>query len=315
MTDSILLYGGFTAGILALLALDLGVFHRKSHSVSLKEALTWSAVWIGLAIAFNAGIWAWKGPEKGLEFLTGYLIEKALSVDNIFVFLVIFSYFKVPPAYQHKVLFWGILGALIMRAIMIAAGAALIQRFHAIIYVFGGFLILTGIKLALQKEGGFEPDRNPIVRLFKRLMPVTPDYREDRFMVVEGGRRWATPLLLVLVVVEATDLVFAVDSIPAIFAVTPDPFIVYTSNIFAILGLRALYFALAGVMGLFHYLKMGLAVILVFVGVKMLVMDVYKIPVGISLGIVGGILAASVAASLLWPPRKTEGPVLPQGPA
>jgi tellurite resistance protein TerC len=313
MTDSILLYGGFTAGVLALLALDLGVFHRKSHTVSLKEALTWSAVWIGLAIAFNAGVWAWKGPEKGLEFLTGYLIEKALSVDNIFVFLVIFSYFKVPAAYQHKVLFWGILGALIMRAIMIAAGAALIQRFHAIIYVFGGFLILTGIKLALQKEGGFEPDRNPIVRLFKRLMPVTPDYREDRFMVVEGGRRWATPLLLVLVVVEATDLVFAVDSIPAIFAVTPDPFIVYTSNIFAILGLRALYFALAGVMGLFHYLKMGLAVILVFVGVKMLVMDVYKIPVGISLGIVGGILAASVAASLLWPPKKREAEVL-KGP-
>lgn len=300
---------GFNVFVLVMLALDLGVFHRQAHEVKVKEALWWSAVWIGLAMLFNAGIYFWRGSEVALEFFTGYLIEKSLSVDNIFVFILIFSYFSVPALYQHKILFWGILGALLMRAILIAVGATLIVKFHWIIYVFGGFLIITGVKMALQKSTGIHPEKNPLVRLFKCFMPVTNEYHGEKFFIKENGRRFATPLFIVLLMVEFTDLVFAVDSIPAIFAITKDPFIVYTSNVFAILGLRSLYFALAGVMGYFHYLKIGLALVLVFVGAKMMLVDIYKIPIGLSLSIVGGILLLSVLASLIWPRRSENIPV------
>lgn len=300
------LWIGFTVFVLALLALDLGVFHRKAHTVSPREALTWSAVWIGLALLFNVGVYHWFGPERGLEFLTGFLIEKALAVDNIFVFVVLFSYFAVPSALQHKVLFWGILGALVMRAVFIFLGAALLQQFHWIMYVFGAFLVLTGIKLLKQNETDIHPERNLFFRLFMRFVPSVPAYRGDRFFVRQSGRWYATPLLVVLVSVEATDLIFAVDSIPAIFAVTSDPFIVYTSNIFAILGLRALYFLLAGVIQQFHYLKVGLAFVLAFVGVKMIIVDLYKIPIGISLAVIALLIGGSICASLFWPPRKAE---------
>jgi len=306
MTDTIWLWVGFNVFILAMLALDLGVFHRKTHVVSLRESLTWTGVWVLLALGFNAGVWHYAGSTKALEFFTGYLIEKSLSVDNVFVFALLFSYFAVPPKYQHKVLFWGILGALIMRAIMIAAGAALIAKFSWIIYVFGAFLILTGIKMIVKREEEIHPERNPVVRWFKKLMPVTPEYRGDRFFVRENGLRMATPLFVVLLLVEFTDLIFAVDSIPAIFAVTKDPFIVYTSNVFAILGLRSLYFALAGVMDKFHYLKIGLGVVLSFVGVKMILAHTaWKIDTLVSLGVIVLILATSVVWSLLKP-RKTK---------
>src|SRR5512139_1356165 len=276
---SVWLWGGFTAFVLAMLALDLGVFHRKAHEVRFREALTWSVVWVTLALAFNALIWAWFGPTTGLEFLTGYLIEKALSVDNIFVFLVIFSYFAVPKQHQHRVLFWGILGALVMRAAFIFAGAALLEAFHWVIYIFGGILIVTGVKMLVQRNAEIEPQNNPVFKLFRRFVPSVPEYHGSKFLVRKGASWFATPLLAVLVAVEATDLVFAVDSIPAVFAVTKDPFIVYTSNIFAILGLRAMYFLLAGVMDRFRYLKPGLATVLVFVGVKMSIADLYKIPI------------------------------------
>ena len=274
MNESLWLWVGFNVFILVMLALDLGVFHHKSHVVSLRESLTWTGVWVVLALLFNAGLWHYMGSQKALEFFTGYLIEKSLSVDNVFVFALLFSYFAVPPVYQHKVLFWGILGALIMRAIMIALGAALITKFAWIIYVFGGFLILTGIKMIVKREEEIHPERNPVVRWFKKLMPVTREYRGDKFFVRENGLRMATPLFVVLLLVEFTDLIFAVDSIPAIFAVTKDPFIVYTSNVFAILGLRSLYFALAGVLDKFHYLKIGLGVVLAFVGVFLWGIDV-----------------------------------------
>jgi tellurite resistance protein TerC len=304
MTDTIWLWVGFNGFILAMLALDLGVFHRKSHVVSLKESLAWTAVWVVLAIAFNAGVWHYAGSQKALEFFTGYLIEKSLSVDNVFVFALLFSYFAVPPVYQHKVLFWGILGALIMRTIMIAAGAALIAKFAWIIYVFGAFLILTGIKMIVKREEEIHPERNPVVRWFKKLMPVRPEYRGDKFFVRENGIRMATPLFVVLLLVEFTDLIFAVDSIPAIFAVTKDPFIVYTSNVFAILGLRSLYFALAGVMDKFHYLKIGLGVVLSFVGVKMILAHTaWKIDTLVSLGVIVLILATSIVRSLLRPKK------------
>ena len=295
-----LLWTAFTLLVLTLLAVDLGVFHRREHTVTTREALLWTVVWIALALAFNACIYAWFGAERGLEFFTGYLIEKALSVDNIFVFLVIFSYFQVPTAYQHRVLFWGILGALLMRAIFILLGAALLQHFHWIIYLFGAFLIVTGIKM-LRRTSDVHPERNPVFRLFHRLVPSVNTYHGPRFTVIHAGKRVATPLFLVLLCVETTDIVFAVDSIPAIFAITRDPFIVYTSNIFAILGLRALYFVLAGVMGRFHLLHIGLALVLVFVGAKMLLTGVYKVPVAASLTIVASLLAGSVALSLLRP--------------
>jgi len=248
----------------------------------------------------------WKGPVKALEFLAGYLIEEALSVDNLFVFLLIFSYFRVDKRYQHRVLFWGILGAIIMRAIFIGMGVALIQRFHWIIYIFGAFLVLTGIKMATQGEKELRPERNPVLKLFRKLMPVTEDYVQGRFFVRRNGQSLATPLFVVLLLVESTDLVFAVDSIPAVLAISQDPLIVYTSNIFAIMGLRSIFFALAGIIQLFHYLQYGLSIILIFVGTKMVLSNVYKIPVGIALGVVAGILAVSVLISVLWPPKKLE---------
>jgi tellurite resistance protein TerC len=304
MTDSLWPWIGFNAFILAMLALDLGVFHRKSHVISLRESLTWTCAWVGLALIFNAGVWHFAGSGKALEFFTGYVIEKSLSVDNVFVFALLFSYFAVPPAHQHKVLFWGILGALAMRAVMIVVGAALITRFTWIIYVFGAFLILTGVKMVLKREESMDPGSNPVVRWLKRFIAVTPDFRGDAFFVREGGVRMATPLFVVLVLVEFTDLVFAVDSIPAIFAVSKDSFIVYTSNVFAILGLRSLYFALAGVMDKFHYLKVGLGIVLAFVGVKMeLSHTAWKIDTLVSLGVIVGILGASVVLSLLRPRR------------
>ncbi|OGT94727.1 MAG: hypothetical protein A3I79_05390 [Gemmatimonadetes bacterium RIFCSPLOWO2_02_FULL_71_11] len=285
-----------------MLALDLGVFHRKAHVVGFREALAWSGVWIGLALAFNAGVWHWFGAQRGLEFLTGYLIEKSLSVDNVFVFAVLFSSFAVPAAYQHRVLFWGILGALVMRAVFIFAGAAAIQRFHWVIFVFGGLLVLTGLKLLFRRDGEVHPERNPLFRLIRRVVPAVPEYHGEKFTVVRAGRRYATPLLLVLVAIEITDLVFAVDSIPAIFAVTRDPFIVFTSNIFAILGLRALYFLLAGAIRRLAYLHVGLALVLVFVGTKMLILDVYKIPTPVSLAVVAGLIAVAVTYSLVRAP-------------
>lgn len=310
MPHQVWLWAGFIVFVLVMLAIDLGLFHRKAHEVSLKEALVWTTVWIALALLFNAGLWYWRGSPPALEFLTGYLIEKALSVDNIFVFVMVFGYFRVPPIYQHKILFWGVLSALVMRAIFIAAGVTLLEYFHWLIYAFGGFLIITGIKMAVVRDKGIHPERNPVLRLFRRLVPVTEDYEGGRFIVKRDGRRWATPMLITLLFVEMTDLIFAVDSIPAILAITRDAFIVYTSNVFAILGLRSLYFALAGVMRLFRYLHYGLALILVFVGVKMTLADVYKIPVAVSLGVVAAILVASVALSLA---RPSPHPALAEG--
>jgi tellurite resistance protein TerC len=301
------LWIGFTVLILALLLLDLGVFHRQAHAVSIREALVWSVVWIGLALLFNAGVSLWFGPERGLEFLTGYLIEKALAVDNIFVFVVLFSYFAVPSELQHKVLFWGIIGALVMRAAFIVLGGVLLQQFHWVMYLFGAFLIVTGFKLLRQEEGEIHPERNPLLLLLIRFVPAVPVYHGERFIVRQSGRWYATPLLFVLAAVEVTDLVFAIDSIPAIFAVTSDPFIVYTSNIFAILGLRSLYFLLAGVIHQFHYLKTGLALVLAFVGTKMLLTDVYKIPILASLLVIAVLIGGAVLASLLWPPHQRRG--------
>jgi tellurite resistance protein TerC len=267
-------------------------------------------VWVAMSLAFNYGIYHYRGPEAGLQFLTGYLIEKALSVDNIFVFVLIFSYFRVPAKYQHRILFWGIIGALIMRGAMIGAGAMLISRFHWIIYVFGGFLVITGIRMATHDEPDIEPESNPVIRLLRRFMPISSSYHGQKFFVRDqvGGvtRTLATPLFVVLVLVETTDLIFAVDSIPAIFAVTTDAFLVYTSNVCAILGLRALYFLLAGVIHRFHFLKLGLSVVLVFVGAKMLLADIYKIPIGVSLGVVAAVLTISVVASLLFPKEVEE---------
>ncbi|HET7293642.1 MAG TPA: TerC family protein [Vicinamibacteria bacterium] len=295
------LWAGFTTFVLAMLALDLGVFHRKAHRVGLREALAWSVVWVTLALAFGAGLWHFYGEQRGLEYLTGYLIEKALAVDNIFVFVVLFSAFAVPAAYQHRVLFWGILGALAMRAVFIVLGAALIQRFHWVLYLFGAILLVTGVKLLARPGDTPQPERNPLFRLFRRLVPSVGEYHGERFTVVKDGRRYATPLLLVLAAIEASDLVFAVDSIPAIFAVTQDPFIVYTSNIFAVLGLRAMYFLLADVVTRFEHLKTGLALVLVFVGAKLLVADLYAVPTLASLAVVATLIAGSVVVSLLRP--------------
>ena len=299
MRSQILLWVVFNIFVLGMLTLDLGFFHRKTHVIKIKEALVWSAIWITLALLFNLGIYCWRGSETALQFLTGYLIEKSLSVDNIFIFLLIFSYFDVPSLYQHKVLFWGILGALIMRAVFIATGITLIEKFHWIIYIFGFFLLLTGVKMALQKDKKIHPERNLILRLFRRWVPVTEDYAGDRFFIKRGKQYFATPLFIVLLVIETTDVIFAVDSIPAILGITLDPFIVYTSNVFAILGLRALYFVVAGIIELFHHLHYGLAAVLVFVGIKMLLSDIYKIPVSIALSVVAGILIVSVMASVL----------------
>jgi tellurite resistance protein TerC len=300
------LWVGFNIFVLAMLALDLGLFHRKAHAVNAKEAAAWSVAWIALALVFNAAIYYYSGAEAGLEFLTGYLIEKALSVDNIFVFLLVFSYFRVPAKYQHRVLFWGVLGALIMRGAMIAAGAYLIARFHWILYAFGAFLVITAIRMATQDERAIKPETNPLIRLVRRLLPVTEVYHGQRFFVREQARWAATPLFIVLVFVEVTDLVFAVDSIPAIFSVTKDSFLVYTSNVFAILGLRSLYFLLADVVGRFHFLKLGLSAVLGFVGVKMLLVDVLHIPIGISLAVIAVLLGGSVLVSWIFPKSAPE---------
>jgi tellurite resistance protein TerC len=298
---------GFNLFVLAMLALDLGVFHRKSHEVKIKEALIWSAVWITLALCLNIGIYFLMGKVKALEFLTGYLIEKSLSIDNIFVFILIFSYFKIEPRYQHKILFWGIIGALVMRIALILLGVELLNRFHWIIYIFGLLLIATGIKMALEKGKEIHPEKNPVLRLFKRFMPVTDDLSDGKFLTRIKGKLTATPLLIVLIVVETTDLIFAVDSIPAILAISRDTFIIYSSNVMAILGLRALYFALAGIMTLFHYLHYGLSAILVFVGAKMMISELYKVPILVSLAVIALILIASIVASLLRPiPRATK---------
>lgn len=292
---------GFHVFLVIALALDLGVFHRDAHEVKFKEALSWSGIWLGLALAFNTWIYFAKGKEPALEFLTGYLIEWSLSVDNLFVFLTIFSVFAVPARQQHRVLFWGILGALAMRAAFIFGGIALLAKFHWVIYIFGGFLVLTGVKLAIVEHKEKDPRNHWLVRFVKRHFPFTDCYHEGRFTVLADGRRLGTPLLLVLLIVEATDLVFAADSIPAILAITKDPFIVYTSNVFAILGLRSLYFALAGLMTYFHYLRFGLAGVLVFVGLKLCLSDVYKVPIVASLIIIATLLSAAVLFSILRP--------------
>lgn len=288
----------FNAFVLLMLALDLGVFHRKTHEVTLKEALTWTFIWIILALVFNAIIYFWRGREQALEFFTGYLVEKSLSVDNIFVFLMVFTYFRIPSLYQHKVLFWGIIGALIMRVIFIFAGVALIERFHFTIYLFGALLIYSGYKMFQHNNVKIEPDKNPVIRFFKKFMPVTSDLQGDKFFVKSGGKRFATPLFLVLLLIETTDLIFAVDSIPAILAITQDQFIVYTSNVFAILGLRSLYFALAGIVHRFWLLSYGLAVVLIFVGMKMMLIDFYKIPIEWSLVFIAFVITASIILSL-----------------
>jgi tellurite resistance protein TerC len=304
--DTIWLWVLFNVGVLVLLALDLGVFHRHADVISVKEALVWSAIWIGVAAAFNIGVFVFGGATKGFEFMAGYIIERALSIDNIFVFILVFSYFSVPAKYQYRVLFWGILGALVMRAVLIALGTTLIEQFHFVIYLFGALLIYSGFKMAFQKDADIHPENNPVVKQFVRVFPVTKDFVEGKFFTRIDGRLLATPLFVVLLVVETTDLVFALDSIPAIFGVTLDPFIVYTSNVFAILGLRAMYFAIAGLMDKFHYLKFGLSLVLAFVGVKMLLSDVFHLSIELSLIIVTAIIAISVILSLVRPREEAD---------
>ena len=314
---------GFVAFVLAMLALDLGVFQRKVHEVKPKEAATWTAIWVALAFAFAGGLWFFKGPEPALTFLTGYVIEESLSMDNIFVIVLIFDYFMVPKAYQHRVLFYGILGALLMRGIFIALGTVLLAKFQWIIYVFGGMLIVTGVRMAFKHDESFDADQNPIVKIVRKFVPLTSQYHGKHFFTIENGRRMATPLLLVLVLVEFTDLIFAIDSIPAIFGVTRDPFIVYTSNIFAVMGLRSLYFLLASVIEKFHLLKYGLAIILTFVGVKMIAEAWVHVPIVVSLGVILGVLVVSILASLKWPapakppaePVETTGSIFGGTPA
>ena len=305
---------GFILCVLIFLALDLGVFHRGAHVVKFKEALTWSALWVTLSFAFAGLLSMLRGREEAVEFVTGYIIELSLSMDNVFVIALIFTFFRVPPQYQHRVLFWGILGALVMRGVMIAAGAALIQRFQWTLYLFGAFLIVTGIKMLFAKEDGVDPEKNPVLRLARKCFPVANEMHGQKFTLREGGRRMLTPLALVLVMVETTDLVFALDSIPAIFAVTTKPFIVFTSNVFAILGLRSLYFVLAGAIDYFRYLKVGLSLVLVFVGAKMLLAPhggshqwfQVEIPTGLSLLVVGAIILASITLSFVATQREKK---------
>ena len=300
----------FGVFILAMLALDLGVFNRKTHVIQMKEALLWTSFWVTLALLFGAGIYFFYGHGKAIEYVTAYLIEYSLSIDNLFVFMLIFRYFDVPRAYEHKALFWGILLALITRGVFIFAGVALISRFHWVMYIFGAFLIVTGIKMALNKQTEVHPDKNIAIRLLRYVMPVSKNFSGAKFFVREGGVRFATPMLAVLLALETTDILFAIDSIPAVLAISQDPFIVYTSNVFAILGLRSLFFAISGLMRLFHLLHYGLAAILSFVGVKMLIADFFHVPVGISLLIIASILIASIISSVVWP-EKEEGEVPP----
>ena len=301
MIPDIWLYSGFLILVTLLLALDLGVFNRTPHVVKLSEALGWVAFWVTLAMAFNGFVYYTRGPEAATEFFAGYLLEQSLSVDNIFVIILILRYFKVAPQYHHKVLFWGIVGAILMRGSMIALGAALIHAFDWIFYVFGAFLVFTGIRMAFSSEDAEDLEDNTVVKLSRRFLRVTKDYHQERFVVLQNGVRYFTPLFVVLLTVEFTDLIFAVDSIPAIFAITDDTFIVFTSNIFAVMGLRSLFFAVSGVMNLFHYLKYGLSIILSFIGVKMIIMPWYHIPTEVALGVIASILALSILASVLFP--------------
>ncbi|KQC09702.1 MAG: tellurium resistance protein TerC [Smithella sp. SDB] len=303
MTIWWIIFGVF---IFAMLALDLGVFNRKAHVIKMKEALLWTSFWITMALSFGTGVYYFYGHSKALEFFTAYIIEYSLSIDNLFVFLLIFRFFNVPPAYEHKALFWGILLALITRAAFIFAGVALINKFHWIMYVFGAFLIFTGIKMALNKETEVHPDKNIAIKMLRYVIPVTKEFQEARFFIIKNGRRFATPMLAVLLALETTDILFAVDSIPAVLAISTDPFIVYTSNVFAILGLRSLFFAISGLMKLFHLLHYGLAVILSFVGVKMLIADFFHIPTGISLIVISSIIFISIIASMIWPDTRYE---------
>lgn len=292
--------------VLILLALDLGALDRRPAVLTLKQALVRSAIWVAAAAAFACGIYLWHGPVPAVEFSAGYLVELSLSVDNLFVFLVIFGYFGVPKAYQHKALFWGIIGALVLRGLFIVAGVALLESFHWISYIFGAFLVFTGIKMAFRGDDDVKPERNIALRLFNRFARVTREYEKDRFFVRRDHLLWATPLFVTLLVIESSDVVFAVDSIPAVLAVTRDPFIVYTSNIFAILGLRSMYFALSGLMPLFHHLSYGLSFVLAFIGAKMLLADIFPIPTWAALLVVAAALGISIAASLLWPPKKVK---------
>jgi tellurite resistance protein TerC len=312
MSEQALLWLILGALMAVMMVLDLGVFHRKSHAVGLREALAWTAVWVGLAMAFMVLVYFRRGSHSAMEFLTAYLVEESLSVDNLFVFLMIFSYFRVPSQYQHRVLFWGILGAIVMRAAFIVTGIALLERFHWVIYVFGAFLVFTGVKMAFHKEAEIHPEKNLVLRLFRRLMMVTHRYWDGAFFLRRRGRTIATPLFVALLLVETSDVIFAVDSVPAVLAISHDPFIVYSSNLFAIMGLRSLYFALAGVMGLFHHLHYGLSFILAFIGVKMLAADFLHIPILASLAVIAATLALSIVASLLWPLKEKE-PKKPAG--
>ena len=299
MTAEVYAWIGFGLFVVTMLVLDLGIFHRKSHEVGLREAMVWTTVWVALALLFGAGVWLWRGEDRALEFFTGYVIELSLSIDNLFVFLLIFAYFHVPARYQHKVLFWGIVGALVMRLVFIGAGIALLEKFHWIVYVFGGILLVTGAKMAFSHGHEVHPERNPVLRLFRSVMPVSTQYDGGRLMTRIDGRRVATPLLVVLIAIESADLVFAVDSVPAVLAITTDPFVVYTSNVFAILGLRSMFFALAGIMRLFCYIHYGLSAVLAFVGLKMVLTDVVKVPTSTSLAVVCGLLGVAIAASLI----------------
>lgn len=304
MVEGVAVWIGFFIFVLLMLALDLYVFNRKAHEIKIKESLIWSAVWISLALLFNCGIYIWLGKEKAMEFLTAYVVEKSLSVDNLFVFIMIFSYFQVKPRYQHKILFWGILGALILRAIFIVAGIALISMFHWVIYVFGAFLIYTGIHILFEKDKKIEPDKNILVKAFKRFMPVMGENETERFFIRINKKNYATTLFIALLMIEFSDLIFAVDSIPAVLAISNDTFIVYTSNVFAILGLRSLYFALAGIVNYFRYLKYGLSGILMFVGIKMCISGFYKMPVVASLLGILGFLTIAILASIIIPPKE-----------
>ncbi len=299
MSESLLLFGGFGLFVLAMLVLDLAVFHRNAHSVRVREAAVWYSVWVGLALLFNVGVFIWKGTDSGYEFLTAYVIELSLSVDNIFVFLVVFSSFAVPPELRHRVLFMGIVGAVVMRGFFIATGVALLETFGWLIFLFGGFLVFTGIKLAIRKEEEVDPSRNPVMRLARKFLPVTSEYDGQKFFTRRNGALMVTPLFMVLLGLETTDLIFAVDSVPAVLAISDDTFIIWTSNVFAILGLRALFFLVDGILPYFRYLNFGLSVILVFIGLKMITSDVYHMPTPISLGAVGGILLITILASYI----------------
>ena len=299
MSDSVLLFGGFSVFVVVMLALDLTVFHRNAHTVRVREAVIWYGIWVGLAVLFNIGIFVWMGVDKGNEFLTAYVIELSLSVDNIFVFLIVFSSFGVPPEYRHRVLFLGILGAVVMRGLFIATGVALLENFSWLIFLFGGFLVFTGVKLAIRRDEEVQPDQNPVMKLAKRFLPVTSEFEGQKFFVRRAGKWFVTPLFMVLIGLETTDLIFAVDSVPAVLAISDDPFIIWSSNVFAILGLRALFFLVDGILPYFRYLNFGLSVILVFIGIKMITSEAYHMPTTISLGTVGLILTITILASYI----------------